>query len=407
MSEISIHDLQAEPDPEAASRPGGATAWDDLRRRVLAALEEDPLNTARIARHLDHRDTSLPDPHERVLASLIGMSPGPAEARRLLEGALQMRDASRGDQGRPTPLRLALLDLLMTENRARVDPWLAELRLTAGIATGSIADPVQAATSLSAITGAVQAELRRARRFDQQCALVRVGLDDWQDLVWRVGAAAAERALGAVALVIKNEIRDVDWAARTPDQDLVILLSGTGQFGALLVANRVMARLAGLHLPGTATGEAPRASLGLAAFPVDARFGWELMAAAGNAMYRARAEGGGGISDQGLPTARSFIRVATESVRIVVRTLTPGLEEDLQESPSDGIIFTSPIAYDVGSCLELECIELAGPGRAVLSGRVVRLEERVGEEGYEVGVACRIEPDEAGFFRERAIRQVG
>lgn len=407
MNEISIHDLQAGPDPEKGIGQSQDAAWASLRSRILGALEEDPLNMARMARHLDHRDASLSDPHERVLASLIGMSPGTAEARRLLEGALDLQDAARRDQGRLVPLRLALLDLLMAENRGRVDPWMAELRLTTGLSTGTLADPVQAATSLPAITGAVQAELRRAQRFEQQCALVRLGLDDWQGLVWRVGPAAAERALGELALVIKNEIRDVDWVARTPEQDLVILLSGTGHFGALLVANRIQARLSASRLPGKAAGEPPRASLGLAAFPVDARFGWELMAAAGNAMYRARAEGGGGISDQGLPTARTFIRVASESVRIVVRILAEALEEDLQEPASDGIIFTSPTAYQVGSWLELECIELAGQGRAILRGRVVRLEERLEKDGYEVGVACRIEPDEAGFFRERTVRQAG
>jgi diguanylate cyclase (GGDEF)-like protein len=405
MSDLSIQDLQAEPDPETTSRPDGESVWHDLRHRILEALEEDPLNTAMLARHLDHRDASLANPHERVLASLIGMSPGAAESRRLLELALEARAASSRDRGRPVPLRLALLELLMAENRHRVDPWLADLRLSAGLSTGSLADPVKAATSLSAINGAVQAELRRARRFKVECALVRVGLDDWHDLVWRAGTAAAERALGAAALVIKNEIRDVDWAVRTPDHDLVIMLSGTGRFGALLVANRVLAKLGRLRLPGSAAGEPPRASLGIAAYPVDARFGWELMATACNAMFRARADGGGGISDQGMPSARRFIRVAPESVRIVVRTLSVDPESGQDEPAGDGIVFTSPLAYDIGGRLELECIEVSGQGRAVLTGRVVHLEERVDGQGYDVGVACHIEPDEAGFFRERSARQ--
>jgi diguanylate cyclase (GGDEF)-like protein len=409
MREISIHDLVSQPDSE----PVGSTpqrvegGWPLLRVRILAALEEDPLNTARLARHLDHQDAGLVDPHERVMSCLVGLSPGPDESRRLLERSLEARELGSRQRGRPVPLRLALLDLLMAENRERVDPWLTELQLSTGLARSKVTDPVQAATSMAAITGELQAEMRRARRFNQRCALLRVGLDDWQDLAWRAGAAAAERALGAASMVIKNEIRDVDWAARTPDQDLVIFLADTGHFGALLVANRVIGKLRGLRFPGAPADAEPRASIGVAVFPDDARFGWELVTAARNAMYRARADGGGGISDQGLPSARRFIRAATESVRIVVRTLNADLTGDLLEPPGDGIIFTSPVSYNVGSDLELECIELCGQGRTVLAGRVVRLEARVDGEGFDVGVACHIEPDEAGFFRERASRQSG
>jgi diguanylate cyclase (GGDEF)-like protein len=260
-------------------------------------------------------------------------------------------------------------------------------------------------TSQSALTGALQAELRRAHRFGQDCAVVRLGLDDWNDLVWRVGAAAAERYLGAAAMAIKNEIRDVDWTARTPDNDMILFLAGTGRFGALLVANRVADKLAGLTLPGAPTGEETRASIGLAAFPTDARFGWELMAAARNAMFRARAAGGKCISDQGVPTARNLQKIAPESVRIVVRTLKPHAQGAPAPDHRDGILFASSVPYEVGSLVELECIEAAGQGRAVLTGRVVRLEQHHDDEGYDVGVACHVIPEQTSLLHGRAARQ--
>ncbi|MCZ6601313.1 MAG: diguanylate cyclase [Acidobacteria bacterium] len=405
MSEIPIQETHI-PSVSANATPTGPDPdWEDLRQRVLVALDEDPVNTALLARHLDHRDTSLTDASERILATLTGMCPGAGESRRLLEEAMTARERWSIERGRPVPLRLALLDLLLAENRRRPDPWLAELRLSTAPSTGRVADPTHGVTSQSALTGALQSELRRAQRFGQECALVRLGLDDWTDLVWRVGAAAAERFLGAAAMAIKNEIRDVDWTARTPDNDMILFLADTGRFGALLVANRVADKLARLTLPGVPTGEETRASIGLAAFPSDARFGWELMAAARNAMFRARADGGKCISDQGAPPARCFQKVAPESVRIVVRALNSDAEGAPSPDHRDGILFASPVPYDVGNLVELECIEVAGQGRTVFTGRVVRLEERRDGEGYDVGVACHLIPEQTSLIHGRAARQ--
>jgi len=200
-------------------------------------------------------------------------------------------------------------------------------------------------------------------------------------------------------MAIKNEIRDVDWTARTPDNDLILFLAGTGRFGALLVANRVAAKLAQLTLPGAPAGEETRASVGLVAFPADARFGWEMMAAARNAMFRARADGGHCISQQGAPAARRFQRIALESVRIVVRTRQDAADGAPVPNMDDGILFISSVPYEVGSLLELEFIELAGQGRALSSGRVVRLEERQDGEGYDVGVACHLMPEQTALIR--------
>jgi hypothetical protein len=207
-------------------------------------------------------------------------------------------------------------------------------------------------------------------------------------------------------LLVKNEIRDVDWAARTVNHDLLIFLTGTGRFGALLVANRIASKLARLPLPGAGTGERTRASIGIAAFPADARFGWELLAAAEQAMFRSRSEGGDGISDQGQPPARRLLRVHPESVRIVVRALEASATPEPDPQAVEGLVFASPVPYQVGAGVELDCIEVAGAGRALVRGRVVRLEERL-SGGFDIGVDCRLDPTDAALVRGRASRAAG
>jgi diguanylate cyclase (GGDEF)-like protein len=392
-----------EPMAEVLDSQPSAPGWDDLRQRILEALDEDPINESTLVRHLDVRDDPAALPAQRVLATLVGLNSGPAEASRFLEQAMKTRQEWAARRRRPVPLRLVLLDLLLQENRRRPSPLLAELRVSPVPSTSGLADPVNAPTAGSVLVGEVQAELRRARRFEQEAALLRLHLDGWDELLSQAGGAAAERVLAATALLVKNEIRDVDWVARTTNNELVVFLAGTGRFGALLVANRIASKLAHLPVPGAADGEKTRASIGFAAFPEDARYGWELLVTAENAMHRALSEGGDGISDQGLPSPRRLLRVHPDKVRIVVRALPAEQVPAADAHAAEGLVFASPVPYEVGTGLELDCIEVAGSGRAVLAGRVVRLEERV-QGGYDIGVTCNLTSEDSALLRGKATR---
>jgi len=368
-----------------------APGWEDLRQRILEALDEDPINESTLVRHLDVRDDPAAEPAQRVLATLVGLNSGPAEASRFLEQAMRIRQEWAARRRRPVPLRLVLLDLLLQENRRRPSPLLAELRVSSVPSTSGLADPVHAPTSGSVLVGEVQAELRRARRFEQEAALLRLHLDGWDDLLSQAGGAAAERVLAATALLVNT------------NNELVVFLAGTGRFGALLVANRIASKLAHLPVPGAADGEKTRASIGFAAFPEDARYGWELLVTAENAMHRALSEGGDGISDQGLPSPRRLLRVHPDKVRIVVRALPAEQVPAADAHATEGLVFASPVPYEVGTGLELDCIEVAGAGRAVLAGRVVRLEERV-QGSYDIGVTCNLTSEDSSLLRGKATR---
>jgi diguanylate cyclase (GGDEF)-like protein len=268
--------------------------------------------------------------------------------------------------------------------------------------SGRIADPVRAATEAGALRGAIQDELRRAQRFRQECAVLDMALDGGDELARRAGPVAVHRALSSLALLVNNEIRDVDWTARTAEGDLVVFLAGTGRLGAVLAAGRLVAKAAGLDWPGEQGG--PRVSVGVAAFPEDARFGKDLLAAARRALYRARSRGGG-VCDRAEVPGRSFVRVAPGSVRTVIRALADG--ETPAPAAGNGILFFSSVPYDIGAGLELDCIEVAGRGRARVRGRVVRLEERPGGDGFEIGLACDLEPEAAHLLEHPARSREG
>lgn len=374
--------------------------WPTLREHILTSLHEDPVNEARVVHDLDRRAAGGLDAAQRVLAALTGTALGPADARRLLEDAVQLQAELGVVRGRPVPLRLALLDILLRENRRRRVPLLAEIRLSPAPSTEIVADATHTPTSPPTLVGALQSELRRARRFDHPTALLRLRLDAWEELTWCAGSVVAERYLGETAILMKNDLRDVDWVARTLDADLLAVLSGTGRLGALLVARRLVEKLKAMQLPLPGGPTPASVSIGIAAFPADARFAPELLASARSALLRARAEGGGVVSDQGRPSPRSLLRVPGERIRIMIRRRSD--RADGEESPTrEGLLFPSPVPYEVGAHIELECIEVAGVGHARLAGRVVRL-EALADGGFEVGVACRLDEVETTLLRGEA-----
>ncbi|MFQ5766439.1 MAG: hypothetical protein ACE5ID_00415 [Acidobacteriota bacterium] len=188
----------------------------------MAALEEDPVNESYLLRHLDqHQGLEDLKPAQRVLAALMGYIPPPLEAERQLSEALAMRQRWSAQGERSVPLRLALLEAVLRENGRRPEPLqrangtfqdrlVAELRLAGAISGSGLLDPCTGATSRAALLGAIQTELKRARRTGQEAALLCLYLDDLQERLADGGRAAGERLMSAVILLVNNEIRDVD-----------------------------------------------------------------------------------------------------------------------------------------------------------------------------------------------------
>lgn len=140
----------------------------------------------------------------------------------------------------------------------------------------------------------LQQTLARARRNDGQLALLFIDLDDFKYINDTLGHAAGDAVLCAVGLRLGQLVREVDTVARLGGDEFVILLDGADDPGVIeYLAQRVLAAVSqqvvydGMVL-------ACSGSIGISRFPQDATGVTELIAAADQAMYRAK--GGGGKS---------------------------------------------------------------------------------------------------------------
>jgi len=135
----------------------------------------------------------------------------------------------------------------------------------------------------------VMAELSRSARYGTPSALLLIDLDDLKALNDCHGHAAGDRALVAVAEAIRRSCRETDLSARYGGDEFVVLAGSTTASEALVLGERVRARLRetapGLYAPVTVSiGVADLARAGSPRVE-------SLYAAADQALYEAKSSG--------------------------------------------------------------------------------------------------------------------
>jgi diguanylate cyclase (GGDEF)-like protein len=133
-------------------------------------------------------------------------------------------------------------------------------------------------------------ELARAARYTAPLAVLLMDLDDLKILNDRRGHEAGSSALIAVGEVIRQELREVDFAARFGGDEFVVLLPHQTALEAAVVAERLRARTEAHPWPWP---ERLTVSIGVAAVESTniANDGAALLGAADAALYRSKRRG--------------------------------------------------------------------------------------------------------------------
>ncbi|MGY2066645.1 histidine kinase N-terminal 7TM domain-containing diguanylate cyclase [Blastococcus sp. SYSU DS0619] len=238
--------------------------------RALAVLDRtERLDGHRVAEvapglWLDVRDTPVSDPRGRALGRIV-----------------VARDVS--DQER----RQAAMESLNRRLAEQVDE---NERLRAELAEEAVRDPLTGLHNRRQLDRALAADGRR-RGGDAGTAVVVVDIDHFKSVNDRFGHAAGDVVLTAVADVLRLATRDGDTVARMGGEEFVLVLPGMTGAQAVARAERVRQECGALrHELG---GEIVQVtvSAGVAAGPVGGEAADALLAAADQALYRAKATG--------------------------------------------------------------------------------------------------------------------
>lgn len=133
---------------------------------------------------------------------------------------------------------------------------------------------------------ALHREVARAERNGQPLSLIVLDVDHFKLVNDRFGHQAGDDVLRHVGRALSGHAREIDLAARYGGEEFCVLLPACPPADALLVANRLRNAIADY-----ADGPSVTASAGIATFPLNAADEQSLVAAADEALYRAKTNG--------------------------------------------------------------------------------------------------------------------
>jgi two-component system, cell cycle response regulator len=138
----------------------------------------------------------------------------------------------------------------------------------------------------------LEEEVSRAHRYGHPLACAMVDLDGLKEINDKLGHAAGNRAIVALADAVREELRDTDFAARYGGDEFVVLLPQTNEVQGAQFAERLRRRLVEVSQDA---GLPVRGSIGVAAVNADeldsADAAEDLLRRADEALYRAKRSG--------------------------------------------------------------------------------------------------------------------
>jgi diguanylate cyclase (GGDEF)-like protein len=180
------------------------------------------------------------------------------------------------------------------ELRARVERTLRLSRSQSALRELAQTDPLTGLANLRAFRMRLADEVKRARRYRNPLTCVMADMDHLKPINDELGHSAGDRAIAAVATVIRAELRETDFGARYGGDEFVLLLPHTAGDEGRILAERVCARLRETALEVSGRSVPLGASFGVACLVHDAPDAADaLVRAADAALYRAKHAGRG------------------------------------------------------------------------------------------------------------------
>ncbi len=135
-------------------------------------------------------------------------------------------------------------------------------------------------------------QLRIAERYQRNLAVMMIDVDHFKSINDSYGHPAGDAVLKAVARRIERDCRDVDLSIRYGGEEFLLILPEVNMEGAIIVAERIRKNLAEEEIVFEGLDVIKvTASLGIAAFPENARSQQQLLDMADRALYLSKRMG--------------------------------------------------------------------------------------------------------------------
>lgn len=130
----------------------------------------------------------------------------------------------------------------------------------------SLKDPLTGAGNRVALEQSLTREIEVSRRHGQALSVIMLDMDHFKSLNDDHGHQAGDAALKAVALLLREQLRNVDMVFRFGGEEFVLLLSNTNSDAAIIVGERIRAAIENLSFLAAEKQVRLSASLGCATY---------------------------------------------------------------------------------------------------------------------------------------------
>ena len=160
-------------------------------------------------------------------------------------------------------------------------------------------DPITGLYNHRFILKRLNAELRRAARYEHAVSVLMLDVDSFKELNDNFGHPFGDTALKKIALATMAACRETDFVGRYGGDEFLVVLPETRAEAAANVSDRIRRHIQNLSLsPGERQAKQVNltASLGLAVYPNSGKTGTELIMAADKNLYLSKRAGGNQLS---------------------------------------------------------------------------------------------------------------
>jgi diguanylate cyclase (GGDEF)-like protein len=147
----------------------------------------------------------------------------------------------------PEVMPLLLLD------RSRLTPYLLERAMCFSLERARLQQEINLLRMIDSLTGLLtrqemdrklESELERCRRYRYPLSLLALEVDDYLNLIAKHGEVLGDQILRWISMILQENIRTVDRAARYTNSEFVMVLPETTDQAAAHVARRLQQRIA-------------------------------------------------------------------------------------------------------------------------------------------------------------------